>query len=213
MRHRLLCLLLAALSFPVAALAEPADIFKYRFRGEGVSLQLGTPVDPCVQIVDRGVLNAALAGSGKDARSPAAGFYMAVDNVCTYQGFVIYGQVEAPTLFMTTSAGGKTIVLRGTLPITTENLSTGAKVSEQLIFDLVFSASAEGRRRRQGLEHVDLKDRGFRSITTFDQREYANVTASGSFTGTVAGLPVGLGNIGNFVIQMEQDRMVQVQKY
>jgi hypothetical protein len=211
--HRLSRLVLATLVLPLAALAEPADILKFRFRGEGVAVQLGTPPNACVEIIDRGVLRAAMAGAGKTARTPAASFYMAVYNSCTDESLVIYGQMEAPALAMTVADRGRTIALRGTLPITTENLTTGSKVSEQLIFDLVFNAGTEGRRRRQGFEHVELQDRGFSSITTYDQREYANVTAAGSFSGTVAGLPVGMGNIGNFVIQTEQDRAMQVHKF
>jgi hypothetical protein len=67
--------------------------------------------------------------------------------------------------------------------------------------------------RRQGFERIELQDRGFRSIASYDLREYTNVTGAGSFTGTVAGLPVGMGNIGNFLIQTEQDRSMQVQKF
>jgi len=48
-----------------------------------------------------------------------------------------------------------------------------------------------------------------RSILIYDQREYVNVAASGSLTGTIA----VMGNIGNFVIQSEQDRSLQIQKF
>ena len=213
MIHRLACLVLATLALPLAALAEPADILKFRYRGEGFSLHLGTPPHRCVEIVDRGVLRAATEGASKASGTPAASFHMAVYNSCSDESFLIYGQMEAPELVMTVAGAGRTIAVRGTLPITTENLTTGSKSSEQLVFDLVLNASPEGRRRHRGAEHIEQQDRGFRSTMTFDQREYANVTAAGSFTGTVAGLPVGMGNIGNFVIQTEQDRVMQVQKF
>jgi hypothetical protein len=198
---------------PSAALAEPAEILNLRFRGQGVVVQLGTPPNPCVEIIERGFLRAAMEAGGQASRAPAASFQMSLYNRCTDESLVVYGQMEAPALAMTVAGHGKTIALRGTLPITTENLTTQSKVSEQLIFDLVFNASTEGRRRRQGFERIELQDRGFRSMTTYDQREYANVTATGSFSGTVAGLPVGMGNIGNFTIQTEQERSMQVQKF
>jgi hypothetical protein len=204
------CLLLV-LALPLAAMGEPADILKYRFRGEGVTIQVATPPHPCVKIIDRGILSAATSSTTKGAGTPEASFYMAVENVCSNESMLVYGRMEAPDLFMASS--GKTIAVRGTMPITAENFATRSKISEQITFDLVLSASSDGRRRRHGSEHIELRDRGFRSTSTFDQREYTNVTATGSFAGTLAGIPVGMGNIGVFLIQTEQDHTMHMQKY
>ena len=206
-------ILALALALPVMAWGEPVDIVKFRFRGEGVSFEVATPPDPCIKIVDRGEFTASVERVNKTPDAIAASFFIAVDNICSNDRLVSYGQMTAPALAMSVVGSGKTIALRGTLPITTDSLTTGTKTTEQLIFDLVLTAGSNSLRRLHGVEHVVLQDRGIRSTSTFDRREYANVTASGSISGVLAGLQIGLANIGNFAIQTQQDRSMQIQKF
>jgi len=211
---RFLCRLFA-LSFALflVAWSEPVDILKYRFRGEGVTFEIATPPDPCIKISQRGEFSASTGSVNKKTDSPTASFFIALDNICSNDRLLSYGSLTAPALAMTVAGSGKTVVLRGTLPITTESLVTNTKTTEQVIFDLTLTAQSNGLRRRHGAVHMESQETGVRSTSTFDLREYANVTASGFIAGTVAGLPVGLGNVGNYVIQTEQDRTVQIQKY
>ena len=212
MHHRFRRLFVLLFTLPLVAWSEPAEILKFRFRGEGVTFEIATPPDPCIKIAQRGEFSASVGSVNKNTQTPTASFFIVLDNICSNDRLLSYGSMAAPALAMTVAGSGKTVVLRGTLPITTESMVTN-KTSEQLIFDLVLTAQSNGLRRRHGVEHVELQDLGVRSNSTFDLREYANVTASGSIAGTIAGLPVGIGNIGHYVIQTEQDRAVQIQKY
>ena len=213
MRRFLCSLSLIMFALPLVAWSEPVDILKYRVRGEGVTFEIATPPDPCLKIVQRGEFSVGVVTVNKKPDVPAASFFIALENICSNDRLLSYGEMASPALAMTVAGSGRTVVLRGTLPITSESLVTGTRTTEQVIFDLVLTAGSDGRRRRHGSEHIELRDRGVRSTLVYDQREYANVTATGSLSGAIAGLPVGMGNIGNFIIQSEQDRSLQVQKF
>jgi len=200
-------------ALPLMAWGEPANILKYRYRGAGASFEIATPPDPCIKIVDRGEFRVSVASLNKMPDKPAGYFSIWLENICSNDSLHSHGEVAFPALAMTVTGSGKTVVLRGTVPITTVSSVTQTETTEQVIFDLVLTAGSDGLRRRHGVEHVERRDIGVRSILVYDQREYVNVTASGSLSGTIAGLPVGMGNIGNFVIQTEQDRSLQVQKF